>query len=184
MANRPLPTPEILRQLLRYEPETGKLFWRERPACMFTRRRLFEGWNTRFAGKEAATPASGTAHLSLVVLGTRYLAHRVIWRMVYGDEPHRIDHRDLDGCNNRLGNMRAATVAQNGMNRGAPSNNTSGVKGVSYRKDTGKWSAKIVANNKIQNLGCYKSLEDAASAYRQAALKLHGEFANATAYNP
>lgn len=48
MAKHPIPTPEILRQLLDYRPETGKLFWRER-----------EGnarWNTGYAGKEALRP--------------------------------------------------------------------------------------------------------------------------------
>ena len=28
MAKHQLPSPEVLRQLLRYEPETGKLFWK------------------------------------------------------------------------------------------------------------------------------------------------------------
>lgn len=28
MAKKPIPTPDELRQLLRYEPQTGQLFWR------------------------------------------------------------------------------------------------------------------------------------------------------------
>ena len=35
MAVKALPSPEVLRQLLRYEPETGKLFWKERSALFF-----------------------------------------------------------------------------------------------------------------------------------------------------
>lgn len=31
MSTKPIPSPELLRKLLRYDHETGKLFWRERP---------------------------------------------------------------------------------------------------------------------------------------------------------
>ena len=35
MAPKALPSPEVLRQLLCYEPDTGKLFWKERSRDMF-----------------------------------------------------------------------------------------------------------------------------------------------------
>jgi len=50
---RDLPTPERLRQLLRYEPETGLLFWLARPREMFSTQRAFSTWNARFAGQQA-----------------------------------------------------------------------------------------------------------------------------------
>lgn len=183
MANRPLPSPEILRQLLRYDPETGKLFWRERSREMFADTSDHRGrdwacsaWNARWAGKGATTPTK-SGHLSVTINYSRYLAHRVIWKLTFGDEPARIDHRDTNGSNNRIANLRAATVSQNGMNRPPPANNSSGVKGVSYRKDTGKWSAQITVRGKTIRLGCFTTLEAAADAYRTAALEYHGAFA-------
>jgi len=35
MAKRADITPELCRQLMRYDQETGKLFWRPRPASMW-----------------------------------------------------------------------------------------------------------------------------------------------------
>src|SRR5690625_5199426 len=53
MADKILPTPEQLRELLRYEPETGKLYWKARPAELFKDKRSHGAWNARYAGKEA-----------------------------------------------------------------------------------------------------------------------------------
>jgi len=185
MANRALPTPEILRQLLRYEPDTGKVYWLERPVEMFTdtsdrrgREWVAACWNRRFAGKEASSPHANGQHQSIVIFYVRYLAHRVIWKMIHGDEPHRIDHRDLDGTNNRIGNLRRSTVSQNGMNRKPPSTNKSGIKGVHQRADNGRWSAMLVANGKAHRFGCFDTKDEAAKAYRKGALLHQGEFAN------
>jgi len=52
MAAKPLPPVEHLRQRLRYEPETGKLYWREHPS-------MPTHWNTRYADTEAFTAAFG-----------------------------------------------------------------------------------------------------------------------------
>lgn len=44
---------ETVRQLIRYEPDTGKLFWLERPREFFKTEASCKSWNKRFAGKEA-----------------------------------------------------------------------------------------------------------------------------------
>jgi len=59
MANHQLPSPDILRQLLSYDPETGKLMWLKRPADMFPSGRIAASWNARLAGKEAFTATTG-----------------------------------------------------------------------------------------------------------------------------
>ena len=61
MATKPLPSQEVLRQLLRYEPETGKLFWRERTPDMFSAdgrdpEWKARNWNSKLAGREAFNP--------------------------------------------------------------------------------------------------------------------------------
>ena len=57
-----------------------------------------------------------------------------------------------------------------------PSTNTSGVKGVSWRKDRNKWCAQIVFQGKHYHLGLYDKIEDAAEARRIAEEHLTKDF--------
>lgn len=102
--------------------------------------------------------------------------HRVIMKV--SDRRIILDHVNGNKLDNRRSNLRFATNSQNGMNRGMPSNNTSGFKGVTRHKRTGKWQASINFNGMFRYLGLYANPEDAHAAYCAAALKYHGEFAN------
>ena len=88
-----------------------------------------------------------------------------------------VDHKNGNSFDNRRSNLRICTNSQNLMNRGAPKNNTSGFKGVSFDKKSKKWGAKIAKNYKQIALGFYEDKKDAAKAYNKAAKKLHGSFA-------
>jgi hypothetical protein len=88
-----------------------------------------------------------------------------------------LDHIDQNGLNNQRLNLRLATVSQNGINRPKQRNNTSGYKGVHWRKDSHKWQAKIQINGKDIHLGYFTSKKEAAKAYNKAALKYFGKFA-------
>ena len=86
-----------------------------------------------------------------------------------------VDHWDGDGLNNRRGNLRPCTKAQNCCNRGVSKNNLSGYKGV--RRSGTKWTARIRFKRKLKYLGIFPTAHDAASAYDDAAIELFGEFA-------
>lgn len=86
------------------------------------------------------------------------------------------DHIDGDGLNNQDENLRECTQAQNTRNRRIGLDNVSGFKGVSFRKDRGKWAANIGYGKTIA-LGLYDDPRDAAIAYDAKAIELHGEFA-------
>ncbi|MDO8610082.1 MAG: HNH endonuclease [bacterium] len=88
-----------------------------------------------------------------------------------------IDHKNHNGLDNRKENLRFATGGQNVINSGKRITNTSGYKGVSFRKDTQKWAARITHNYKEINLGCYRNPIEAAHIYDKKALELFGEFA-------
>ncbi len=103
--------------------------------------------------------------------------HRVI--MGYGPGDPFVDHIDGDGLNNRRANLRDATRMQNAANSGARPlhGNTSPFKGVSWRKDVGKWRAQIVVDGKSTHLGHFTDEVEAAKVYDDAAHCAFGEFA-------
>jgi hypothetical protein len=57
------------------------------------------------------------------------------------------------------------------------SNNTSGVTGVGWHKQTLKWRVRIVVNGVELFLGTYVDFEDAVKARLQAEKKYFGDFA-------
>lgn len=155
-----------LRRLLDYNPDTGILTWRVRAA-----RRIKVG-----------DPAGSCAHrgyLKVKVKCGQYLAHRLAWFWVHGEWPSLdVDHIDGNTSNNRLSNLRLATKSQNLANRGAPSVNTSGFKGVAARLGGG-WRARIRVDGKNIELGTFYTPEEAHAAYIAAAVHHFGEFARA-----
>jgi len=177
MASKALPSPEVLRQLLRYEPDTGKLFWLPRPDRMFRCARDAAAWNAKHSGRPALATEDGNGYVSGLVFGTRFRAHRVAWAVQTGEWPaDEIDHIDGNRGNNRFANLRAANRSQNNQNVRRSKANTSGVKGVHWYKQRRKWQAYIAVANKNITLGYFDSIEAAAAKVAQARAQYHGEF--------
>lgn len=108
--------------------------------------------------------------------GMQYKAHRLAWfYMTGGWPPDQIDHIDCNPRNNKFNNLRLATNSQNHCNKISPLN-TSGHKGV-VRAPIGRWGAQIKKLGEHHWLGTYDTFEAAAEAYREAAKRLHGEYA-------
>lgn len=153
---------EYLRERFNYDPETGSLIWRTSPAI----RRL---------GKEAGTESGG--HRKVFLLGKQYEVHRVIWAMVTGEWPStQIDHKNLDGTDNRWGNLRLATKSQNAMNTRIRKDNKSGYKGVFWDKNLRKYRADIRLPTLRKHLGLFDDPKLAHEAYAKAVADNFGEF--------
>ncbi len=173
----PLPSPELLRKLLRYDPETGKLFWRCRPVELFTDGRHSAGrvcarWNTRYAGREAFTALDSFGYRVGAILNRRVSAHRVIWAMVHGVWPADVmDHIDGDPDNNILNNLKSTTQSVNMRNRKRPSDNTSGAVGVDWHKPKVAWRARIRDNGRNIHLGYFSDKADAITVRKAAEVK-------------
>lgn len=177
-----LPSPELLHKLLRYNPETGDLFWRERTPDMFTSNRQAAEhscavWNAKFAHKEALTsPSNG--YRRGIVLGRHHLAHRVAWAMHHGGWPQSaIDHVNGVRCDNRITNLRDVDQSTNMRNAQRMKNNTSGQTGVSWGKANNKWIAYISVSGKRKHLGFFTDISDAVAARKAAELE-HGYHPN------
>lgn len=124
---------------------------------------------------DTAVLYNGRIHISnhgYARVGEQYL-HRLVTGAGRGQIVDHINGNRLD-C--RRANLRVGTRAQNLWNRGKARHNTSGYKGVSFCKQTGRWRAEIRANRKCQKLGRFQTAEAAARAYDAAARRLHGEF--------
>lgn len=164
---------EVVADLLRYDPETGDLIWRPRPASMFEGKRrpapvLAAIWNTRYAGKIAGS-RDREGYLDVKLFDRHYLAHRLAWVIYHGKWPdEQIDHISGDRHDNRITNLRCATALQNSRNRKRPSNNTSGHTGVSWNKKCGAWGAHITHKRRAINLGLFQDIDDALSARKKA----------------
>lgn len=110
-----------------------------------------------------------------------YSIHRIVYALFHDLEldqlPKYVDHIDRNPSNNDPDNLRPCTQSQNIANTDRYKNNTSGFKGVSWCKRDKEWIARINIYGKNRFLGRFDSIEDAAKAYEEAALKYYGEFA-------
>ncbi len=152
-----------LRALLRYDPGTGAIHWRNNR----------KGSRGIKAGDIAGTP-HGNGYISVRVSGKAYLAHRLAWLLVHGVWPvGKLDHRDHDKCNNRMGNLREATDSLNGQNRRAANKDSAtGLLGVT-RSTQGGFQAQIGLNRKNRFIGRFDSAEAAHAAYVAEKRRLH-----------
>jgi hypothetical protein len=161
--------PKTLRLLLRYEPDTGKLFWLPRgvtffvPSARRTAEHKMNNWNSKCAGKEAFTAADCRGARQGRIFDRGYLAHRVIWALMTGAWPEEdIDHEDRNPGNNRWVNLRSVTHAENMRNLPPRPDNKSGVCGVSWSRRRRKWAAQIRIANKVVPLGMFDTVAEAA----------------------
>ncbi|MCI0558762.1 MAG: HNH endonuclease [Nitrososphaera sp.] len=157
-------TAERLRELLDYNPETGEFVWRVS------------------RGRTAAGAKAGTlkpdGYIYIGVDCRDYLAHRLAFLHTTSLWPREdVDHINMGRADNRWNNLREATRSENKANMRPPADNTSGFKGVSRHKRTGKWQAKIQSRGKYLFLGRFDTAEAAHEVYLAAAKHYFGEFA-------
>lgn len=173
----PLPSQEYLNECFLYDPDTGVLAWRERPAHHFERSKTHRMWNTAHAGKRAS--CLGKDGYYVVKVQRRPMkVHRVVWTMINGSIPDemQIDHINMIRTDNRWSNLRLLTPALNKQNRSVQRNNALGIKGV-WQTSHGGYSASLSEHGRQIYLGYFKTAEEAAEAYRKAAIEARGESA-------
>jgi hypothetical protein len=164
--------------LFAYNPETGSIKWRLRPATTGVNKRF----NARYGGKEAGTVGK-SGYVSICIREPHekfitFYAHRIIWKLMTGDDPSdQVDHEDTVRSNNRWKNLRSASNGSNIQNSRLRKDNKSGVKGVCWDAWHGKWQTQITYNKITHRFGRFDTVEQASSVVNTARIRLHGEFA-------
>jgi len=147
-----------IKKYLRYDAETGKIFWK-----------LNKG-STGKAGNEAGGQNGG--YLRMKLNRKSYKAHRIAWLLTYGSWPvDQIDHINGNKNDNRLANLRNVSNRENSRNKKIYKNNTSGTLGVSFDKSKQGYVASIMINGKHKNLGVFKNKEESIAARAAANIK-------------
>jgi hypothetical protein len=136
MKIKPIPFSQSeLKQMFDYDADTGVLTRKYRHDAR-------PQWNTQHAGKQAGhLHSSGYIHVR--VNGHLYKAHRLIFKLVHGDEPLEIDHINGNPSDNRINNLKSSDIKQNMRNQKKYCNNSSGFTGVRFknRGHPKPWSA-------------------------------------------
>lgn len=159
---------EYVRNLLRYDSQTGILYWKHRVT-------FSPGWNTRYFDRPAGFKVRG--HLRIQIDGANYYAHRLAWLIFYGEWPEeQIDHINGVRDDNRIENLRSATGAENCFNKGMQRNNTSGFVGVNFNRQRNKWEARIWVQRKSRWRKFFDTPEEAYRARRAILPTIHGQF--------
>lgn len=159
-------TQERLKEILHYNKYVGVFTWRDKT-------------NRRTYGKTAGTVLRGRGYI-VIGIGTKvYLAHHLVWLWHHGRMPHdQLDHIDGDRSNNLISNLREVSQRENSMNMKRNAMNTSGVKGVHFDNQKGKWVAVIKSGGRYLFRKSFASLDEAEAAIMAARRALHGDFAN------
>lgn len=159
-------TPERVRELLHYNPETGVFVWLK----------------TRSKKVPPGSVAGGVnkvhGYNQIKVDGIKLPAHRLAWLYVHGYWPNQIDHINGARADNRLSNLRDVTPQVNAQNVHKPrrDNKKSGLLGVGFgNKHRGpkKWTARVTVEGRRVLIGYFYTPEEAHAAYLSAKRRLH-----------
>lgn len=158
-------TERDLHRIFEYLPWSGELMWRIGP----------------HEGKVAGYlhHSKGKSYWAIRLRRRTFLAHRLIWAYVHGAwPPDEIDHRDGNGLNNKLSNLREADRSGNCGNARLSRKNSSGVKGVHWHAANECWIVQAYDRSGLPRYrGSFRDLDEAKKVRREIAEQHFGEFA-------
>ncbi len=165
----------IVRDLVRYDPDKGCFYYLPNKLATST-------WNKRAKNNEKVHETvfkSSYLMIGIRLNGNQHLisSHRLAFALFHGKWPEKtVDHKDGNGFNNKISNLREATSQQQSANRRSSKGSTSKFKGVSWNTALGKWTAAIKVNGIHIFLGVHEDELNAAKAYDNASIKHFGSY--------
>lgn len=182
-----IPPRAFLERLLSYDPSLGVLAWKKRDDAFAEEYgwspKFLQSWNAHY-GDRPVLGKNNRGYVCVHIQGEKYMAHRVIWKMVTGKDPDHIDHINGDKSDNRIANLRDVDAVDNQKNRRRNSNNASGYTGVFWCNTNRKWVAAITIAGRRKIIGRFLNIEQAVAVRKQAEKDLcyhpnHGKLAAA-----
>jgi hypothetical protein len=137
-------TQAYLKTILHYDPLTGVF--------------------TNNIGKEPGYFKKDIGYRFIRVNKKYHPAHRLAFLYMLGEMPPEIDHLSGERADNRWCNLRSVTRLENTRNKRLYKNSKSGIAGVSWAKNAGKWLASIKVDGSSVHIGLYDSKFEAACA--------------------
>lgn len=132
-------------------------------------------------GAPAGRLHKATGRKRVCIDGIRYPLHKIIFLYHHGYYPKLVDHKDGNPLNNRICNLRDATISQNNCNQKIRKDNSSGYKGISFYEKLKCIHAQIQINGKKYHKHLYpitnENLNIALDWIKEKRKELHGEFA-------
>lgn len=154
-----LPSFEVVDEQLSYDPETG-IITRKTSPC-----------NTVKVGDTFGALDKSNGSIIGSLFRKMWQAHRLAWLLYYGEDPGEmvVDHINRDRTDNRICNLRLASMVENAYN-------TIKWRGITFHKHNRKWMVRISVDKKRIYLGQFDTEDEARQAYLKAKQELHGEF--------
>ena len=158
---KPLPDYDELHRIFCYDPETGLLTSKIRRS-------------TRLDVGDVVGTNDAQGYITITLHYKKYKAHRLIYKMMTGEDPEFIDHINQDRSDNRWVNLRSCTALQNRYNSKCKSPH----KDIFITDRKSPYRVRVRYDGKRINVGSYATLEEAIIARDEVLAKYHGEFAN------
>lgn len=152
-------TLDYIREFLSYDPETGLITWKKRPA-------------NRIQKGQRAGGISGGGYESIRIKGRKIKTHHIAWFLYKNEWPDKsIDHINRVKTDNKISNLRLVSHSQNLANRGLLKNSSTKLTGVGFHKPSGLYQSRIALNKKRIPLGYFNSAKEAAQAYNNFVIQ-------------
>lgn len=158
-------TKEDLESFFVVDLAKGRLFWRDTPCH-------------RRSGREAGNriPTHGKYYWTVKIKGQSFRRSRILFCMAHGRWPYpTVDHINGNSLDDRIGNLREATYAENARNRDSIPKRSGLPFGV--RRTYKRYGARIRVGGRSVFIGAFATPEEARDAYVNKRAELYGAFA-------
>lgn len=159
--------PEVARERLSYNPETGDFVW------------IYKNkMHPKLKGNAAGTirkSSKGVPRLIIKVDGVALFAHRIAWYLYHLEQPNIVDHINGNTLDNRICNLRNVTCFENAKNHGRKFNKSGLPCGVRMLP-SGRYESRIRCNKKAISIGTFDSVDEAEKAYLDMRNKLFKDY--------